>query len=335
MRSSVTARDAQRERAFPTVVRAPARAGAVDLKALLRRDAESVRARLLVDGALLFRGWSVRTAEDLASLQLELGASMRYVGGDSPRTKLLSEADVYTSTEASRSVELPLHNELSYLDVQPSRLWFACVTPATRGGATTIADGRAVLAAIDADLRERFERLGVIYRFGFRGPGRSLAAIDHLAKANKSWMEAFETEDRHVVEEHCRRMHARFEWTEAGHLVLQTRRPATMRHPVTGEHVWFNQVHMFHFSERFLGHTRHVLARGFFAATGFVPPDACFGDGSPFTDEVIDRVFDALDANAVPVAWEAGDVLLLDNVLAMHGREAFRGNRKILVAMNA
>ncbi len=323
------------ERAFPTVVRAPVGARAVDLKALLKRDADSLRARLLTEGALLFRGWSVRAAEELDSLQVEMGTSMRYVGGDSPRTKLSREADVYTSTEAPRSVGLPLHNELSYLDAQPSRLWFACVTPATRGGATTIADGRAVLAAIDPDLRERFERLGVLYRFGFRGPGRSLAAIDHLAKANKSWMEAFETEERRVVEEHCRRMRAHFEWTPAGHLILETRRPATIRHPITGERAWFNQAHMFHFSERFLGRTRYALARGFFAATGLVPPDARFGDGSPLTDDVVDQVFDVLDAHAVPVAWEAGDLLVIDNVLTMHGREAFRGDRKVLVAMNA
>jgi alpha-ketoglutarate-dependent taurine dioxygenase len=321
--------------AFPMMVRAPAGARAVDLKALLARDADSFRARLLVDGALLFRGWSVRTAEELASLQVEMGTSMPYVGGDSPRTKLMKEADVYTSTEAPRSVDLPLHNELSYLDVQPSRVWFACATPAARGGATTIADGRAVIAATDADLRERFERLGVRYRLGFRGPGRPLAAIDRFAKANKSWMEAFETEDPRVVEERCRAMHAHFEWTEAGHLVIETQRPATTRHPITGEAAWFNQAHLFHFSDRFLGRARHALARGFFAATGLVPHDAHFGDGSPLTDEVIERVFDVLEAHAVPVAWETGDVLVIDNVLTMHGREAFRGDRRILVAMNA
>ena len=130
-------------------------------------------------------------------------------------------------------------------------------------------------------------------------------------------------------------MHARFEWKPGGHLAIETQRPATKRHPVTGELAWFNQAHLFHFNARYLGRVRYDLARAFFAATGLVPHDACFGDGSPLGDDVIDHVFDVLDAHTVPVAWEAGDVLLLDNVLCMHGRAPFRGDRKIAVAMTA
>ncbi|MFY1676223.1 MULTISPECIES: TauD/TfdA family dioxygenase [unclassified Streptomyces] len=32
-------------------------------------------------------------------------------------------------------------------------------------------------------------------------------------------------------------------------------------------------------------------------------------------------------------AWRPGDLLLVDNVLAAHGRDPFRGARKIVVAM--
>jgi alpha-ketoglutarate-dependent taurine dioxygenase len=35
----------------------------------------------------------------------------------------------------------------------------------------------------------------------------------------------------------------------------------------------------------------------------------------------------------VRFTWEAGDVLLLDNMLAAHGRAAFSGQREVLVAM--
>jgi alpha-ketoglutarate-dependent taurine dioxygenase len=33
------------------------------------------------------------------------------------------------------------------------------------------------------------------------------------------------------------------------------------------------------------------------------------------------------------VRWEAGDILLLDNMLVAHGRRAFTGPRQIVVAM--
>lgn len=41
----------------------------------------------------------------------------------------------------------------------------------------------------------------------------------------------------------------------------------------------------------------------------------------------------AYEAAAVDVRWERGDVLLLDNMLAAHGRRAFEGEREIVVAM--
>lgn len=306
-----------------------------DLAALVDRERDDISARLLAVGAILFRGFSIRSADDLGAVQARLGESMRYIGGDSPRTRLTSKAEVYTSTEAMKSVPLPLHNEMSYLDEQPRLLWFACLTPPARGGATTVADGRAIVRSMDPAIRERFERDGVRYKLGYRGPGQPLAALDRLAKISKSWMDAFETTDRREVERHCRQMRARFEWRRGGHLAIETTRPATKRHPVTNELVWFNQAHLFHFNARYLGRVRYDLSRIFFGATGLVPHDACFGDGSPIGDDVIDHVFDVLDAHTVPLDWEAGDVLLVDNVLCMHGRAAFRGERKIAVAMSA
>jgi alpha-ketoglutarate-dependent taurine dioxygenase len=262
---------------------------------------------------------------------------MRYVGGDSPRTKLSSGAnhEVYTSTEAPKSVRLPLHNELSYVAESPRWLWFACVDAAPHGGETVLADGRAVVAAMDREVRERFERHGVRYRCGFRGPTGPLALLDRIATVSKGWVEAFETSDRDVVEEECRRLEARAEWSPAGHLTLETVRPATVRHPVTGELAWFNQAHLFHLNARYLGHVRYALARAFFEAARLTPHDASFGDGSPISGDVINHVFDVLDAHTVSVRWEPGDVVLVDNLLCMHGRQPFRGDRKILVAMSS
>lgn len=318
----------------PLVIQAPRGSRSADLGELLERDKDAISTRLLAAGALLFRGYSIRSAEDLGALQARLGASMRYLGGDSPRTRL-TKNDVYTSTEAMKSVQLPLHNELSYMDVQPRLLWFACLEPPAHGGATTLADGRAVAASIDPAIRDRFERHGVRYTLGFRGPGQPLEALDRVAKINKSWMDAFETTDRAVVERHCRDRSTRFEWTRGGHLVVHTDRPATKRHPITRELAWFNQAHLFRFNARYLGRVRYELARVFFAATGLVPHDACFGDGSPLGGDAIEHVFDVLGAHTRPVVWQAGDVLVVDNVLCMHGREAFRGRRKIAVAMSA
>ena len=58
-----------------------------------------------------------------------------------------------------------------------------------------------------------------------------------------------------------------------------------------------------------------------------------FANGSPIPREDLYHVLDVLDANTVYFPWQKGDLLILDNVLAMHGRATFTGKRRILTAM--
>jgi alpha-ketoglutarate-dependent taurine dioxygenase len=47
----------------------------------------------------------------------------------------------------------------------------------------------------------------------------------------------------------------------------------------------------------------------------------------------LDEIREVYRKAAVTFTWEKGDILMLDNFLASHGRESFVGPRKILVAM--
>ncbi len=64
-----------------------------------------------------------------------------------------------------------------------------------------------------------------------------------------------------------------------------------------------------------------------------IPRNAFYGDGSPIESSILDEIRDLYMRTAVIFPWRQGDVLLLDNFLASHGREPFVGPRKILVAM--
>ena len=63
------------------------------------------------------------------------------------------------------------------------------------------------------------------------------------------------------------------------------------------------------------------------------PFHCTYGDGEEFEDEIIDHVRCTLWKNSVATSLQQGDVLILDNILAMHSRMAFKGPRKILVQM--
>ena len=64
-----------------------------------------------------------------------------------------------------------------------------------------------------------------------------------------------------------------------------------------------------------------------------LPRNAFYGDGSEIEDSVANYIRDLYEQHAVRFAWQHGDVMLVDNFLASHGREPFVGPRKILVAM--
>lgn len=103
-----------------------------------------------------------------------------------------------------------------------------------------------------------------------------------------------------------------------------------MRHPLTGDEVWFNQADQWHPAG--LGdETAAALAKVLPADE--LPQNVTFADGSPIPPEYVTQIRDRGLAGAVDVDWRQGDLLLIDNVLVGHGRRSYTGDRRILVAM--
>jgi alpha-ketoglutarate-dependent taurine dioxygenase len=307
---------------------------AAGLCSILDARREELTRLLTEHGALLFRGFGVTTPEELAKVvEASGGLPMRYVGGDSPRTSL--GGDVYTSTETPRTVEIRMHNEMSYLARYPHHLWFCCAREATRGGETTLTDGRAVMRDLDPAVRERFERLGVRYVRSLRGESRVSDLLDHVVKVTKTWMETFESSDPSVVEERCRELGVRCRWLPSGRLVMENELPAFARHPVTNEEVWFNQAHLFKLTPRTLGRLYYTLSRIVFFRPEMRSHHAQWGDGTEIDDTTIAHVLDAIERNTIAFPLRKGEILWFDNLLCMHGRRPFSGPRKILVAMTS
>jgi len=64
-----------------------------------------------------------------------------------------------------------------------------------------------------------------------------------------------------------------------------------------------------------------------------LPFNTRFGDGGPIGADVVRTINEAYDAHAARERWEAGDLLLVDNVRTAHAREPFEGPREVVVAM--
>ena len=64
-----------------------------------------------------------------------------------------------------------------------------------------------------------------------------------------------------------------------------------------------------------------------------MPRNVFFADGSPIDDDIFDEIRGVLAEETVMFPWQAGDVLMLDNMLVAHARTPFKGSRKVVVAM--
>ncbi|HEV8581216.1 MAG TPA: amino acid adenylation domain-containing protein [Thermoanaerobaculia bacterium] len=290
-------------------------AGDVDLAEWCRAQREPIESDLLRYGAILFRGFGVDAPEAFEPVAAALCRELFNENGEHPRESV--SGNVYTPVFYPPDQRLLWHNENSFNRRWPTKILFCCKRPADTGGETPIVDSRKVYERIPAAVREEFERKQVMYCRSYGG-GLGL-----------DWREVFRTTRREEIEEACRRDGLTVVW-KGDQLQTRTVRPAVLTHPRTGERSWFNQAQHWHVS--CLDPETRRSMESLFAAEE-LPRSCRFGDGTPIPDEAMGVVLDAYRELEVVFPWQRGDVLLVDNVLAAHGRNAFAGERKILVAL--
>ncbi len=268
-------------------------------------------------GAILFRGFPLPSPAAFERFADAASGGLFADYGDLPRESLGDK--IYGSTPYPKEEAILFHNESSHLPQWPLRIFFHCVTAAASGGETPLLDCRRVYREMDPEVRDKFERLGLIYVRNF------------ISGLDVGWQDFFKTAERQAVERQCRELGIDCSWTAGGDLRTVQRRPAVAVHPVTGDKLFFNQVQ--------LHHPACLPARvraDLFALCGSVdrlPRNVAYGDGSPIEDEVIQELSRLYERLAAAFPWQAGDVVLLDNMAVAHGRRPYTGERKILVAM--
>jgi amino acid adenylation domain-containing protein len=289
----------------------------IDLLSWLKANREFVETRLSTSGGILFRNFSIASVDYFEALALSVsGELLEYTERSTPRTQVRGK--VYTSTEYPADQQIILHNENSYSHLWPMKLWFLCLHPADEGGETPIADGRRVFELIDPSIRRDFVEKKVMYVRNYR------------SSLGLSWQEAFQTSDRTSVEQYCRRAGMQFKWINETHLQTRQVRQAVVTHPKTRDVAWFNQAHLFHVSS-LDGDVRKSIEDVFHEDE--FPRHSYYGDGSPIPAETIAAIRTAYRRASVTFRWQTGDVLLLDNMLAAHGRAPYKGLRKVVVTM--
>jgi alpha-ketoglutarate-dependent taurine dioxygenase len=278
---------------------------------------QAVRAAVAEHGSLLVRGLGLRDETEVAAVFGQLATDlMTEKEAFAPREA--RAGGLYSSTTWPANQPMCMHHELSYALESPGLMLFACLTPPAAGGATGVADAAAVLDALPADLVDRFEREGWLLTRSYND------------EIGASYAEAFGTEDRAAVEAYCRANAIEFEWQGDGGLRTRQRRRAVVRHPVTGQRCWFNQVAFL--NEWTLAPEIREYLVDVYGPDG-LPFNTRVGNGDPVTEDVVALLNQVYEAQTAREPWQAGDLMLVDNVRTAHSREAYEGAREVLVGM--
>jgi alpha-ketoglutarate-dependent taurine dioxygenase len=278
---------------------------------------EALRAQVTEHGALVVRGLGLRDADQAGAVFARLaGALMTEREAFAPRDA--HGPGLYSSTTWPANQPMCMHHELSYALEVPGLMLFACLTAPEQGGATAVADAEQVLRALPTGLTQRFEREGWLLTRTYNDEiGASLA-------------ESFGTDDRAEIERYCRAHAIEFTWQADGSLHTEQRRSAVVRHPLTGRPCWFNQIAFL--NEWTLAPEVREYLVDEYGADG-LPFNTRYGDGTPIGEDVVQLLNTTYEAHTRREPWQAGDLLLVDNIRTAHSREPFTGERQVLVGM--
>jgi amino acid adenylation domain-containing protein len=265
---------------------------------------------------VLFRGFALGDAKAFEAFAEAIHPGLFGGYGDLPKKE--GGRNIYRSTPYPEREMILFHNESSHLPRSPRKQWFFCELPSPVGGATPIVDCRELYRRLPPALAARFESKGLLYVRTF------------TERLDVNWREFFKTDDRDEVEAQCRASGTEFHWLVNDELQIRTRCPAVIRHPLSGERSFFNQIQLHH-TFCLDPQVREDLLR--MVGQERMPRQVFFGDGSPIDSETMALVGRLYEECAVRFDWQQGDVIMLDNLLAAHARDPFEGPRKIVVAM--
>ncbi|MFI6641751.1 TauD/TfdA family dioxygenase [Streptomyces sp. NPDC050504] len=277
----------------------------------------ALRATLAEHGAVLVRGLGIADARTVGRVAGELLDSVLTEREGFAARRVLADG-VHSSSEWPVDQPMCMHHELSYAREVPATLLFSCLTAPESGGVTGVSDSAAVLRALPAPLVARFETEGWLLDRNY---------TDTVGVSPEA---AFGTADRAGIEEYCAARDIECVWQANGDLRTRQRAAAVLRHPVTGERGWFNQIAFL--NEWTLDPVIREYLKFEFGDDG-LPFNSKYGLGSGLDEDTVLTINAVYEEHTLREPWQAGDLMLVDNLRMAHSREAYEGEREIAVVL--
>jgi Taurine catabolism dioxygenase TauD, TfdA family len=270
-------------------------------------------------GAILFRGFPLRTAEDfdrfVAAFELP---NFPYDESLSNAVRVNRTSRVFTANEAPASATIMLHHEMAQTPLYPSRLFFFCERPADEGGATPLCRSDVLWERLSArfpdfarDCREK----------GLRYSNVMPSENDPQSGMGRGWQSTLHAGSRDEAERRLDALGYTWQWLADGCLRATTPTLPAVRQLDGGRASFFNQLIAAH--------------QGWKDNRNDPSKAVTFGDGTPLEAAAVQAAAELAEELTFDLNWQTGDVALVDNFVTMHGRRTFCGTRKVLASLVA
>lgn len=265
-------------------------------KELDKLDPEEVIQQFNTSSLLLFRGFEVSTEDFKKFTALFSTNFVSYVGGAYSREMINGDKTLLSVTGGKEAFPVPLHGEMYYRKHRPDILWFYCATPALKDGETTVCDGIEIYKKLSDATQKLFKEKRIKYTRTY---------------PKCVWQKIYQTDDLSQVEAVCQDNNMQLEATSeqiTTHYLTSAIQPSRC-----GKH----QV--------FINNILPVVAQ---EITGRNSSLVRFEDNSKISESVITEIKDITEELVHLVAWQTGDILMIDNTRLMHGRRSFADNQR-------
>ncbi len=227
------------------------------------------------------------------------------VGSHLGRTPLPGKTDVFLSTGHHASYPLPLHGELYYQMPQPPELLcFYCETPPLQQGETLLCNGQALFQALPTSLQQLFLEHDLVYT---------------RHSSLEAWQQDYQTQDCKALLQFLETQHIKGKiHPETGELTTHYTSSA-LRH-FRGDWCFINNLIPFALRERDEPQATRSRVR--------------LTNGQAIPAVALETLLTCSETLEHRIAWQKGDILLVDNRWVLHGRRALHpGPRTLYLRM--
>jgi hypothetical protein len=225
---------------------------------------------------------------------------------------------VFTANEAPADVRICLHHEMAQTPVYPSRLFFFCEQAAASGGETPLCRSDVLFSRMRKQLPQFAEDC---ISKGLRYSHVMPPSNDASSGMGRSWQSTLRADSPAQAESRLQQLGYSWTWQDNGCLKVTTPVLPAVMQLSDGRMTFFNQlIAAFH---------------GWKDSRNDPAKSITFGDGSPLDHGTMQQVISMAEDITFNMPWQNGDVVLVDNYVAMHGRRPFTGTRKVLASLVA